>query len=156
MTKQPSRRGFLQSSVAASVGAYLGTGLRTKSSYASTFASPNEQPVVGFIGTGIRYHTYHCEQALKYGPCAGIADVDFVQAGRAQQAAIDIHREKGLPLNIGVYDDYRGLLDRKDVDVVVIGSVDHWHTKMVCDALAAGKDVYCEKPLCVPVIDRTN
>lgn len=151
MIKNPSRRGFLTSSLAASVGAYLGSGLRTKASFGSTFASPNEQPVVGFIGTGIRYHTYHCKQALKFGPCAGVADVDFVQAGRAQQAAIDIHREKGHPLNIGVYDDYRELLDRKDVDVIVIGSVDHWHTKMVCDALAAGKDVYCEKPLTLTI-----
>ncbi len=151
MNTQASRRRFLQSSVALSAGAYLGTGLRTKESYGSTFSTPSEQPVVGFIGAGIRYHTYHCKQALSFGPCAGIADVDFVQLGRAQQAAIDIHRAKNLPLNIGVHEDYRHLLDRKDVDVIVIGSVDHWHTKMVCDALAAGKDVYCEKPLTLTI-----
>lgn len=151
MSNQASRRGFITTSAAASVGAFLGAGLRTRESAGSTFLTPNEQPVIGFVGTGIRYHTYHCEQALKYGPCAGIADVDYLQLGRAQQAAINVHREKDLPLDIRVHEDYRHLLDRKDIDVMVIGSVDHWHTKMVCDALAAGKDVYCEKPLTLTI-----
>ena len=43
--------------------------------------------------------------------------------------------------------DYRAVLDRKDIDAVVIGSPDHWHVKMTLDAMAAGKDVYVEKPL---------
>ena len=146
-----TRRNFIRNSALASVGAYLGTGLRARSSFGSSFASPNEQPVIGFIGTGIRYHTYHGEQALKFGPCAGIADCDSVQLGRAQQKAIDIHRDQDRPLVIGAYEDYRKLLDHKDVDVIVIGSVDHWHTKMVCDALNAGKDVYCEKPLTLTI-----
>ncbi len=152
MSHLSTRRRFLQRIAAVSAGTCLGvTGLRAKESFASNFDSPNEQPVVGFIGTGIRYHTYHCEQALQYGPCAGIADVDFVQGGRAQQAAIDVHRANKRPLNIAVYEDYRHLLDRDVVDVIVIGSVDHWHTKMVIDSLAAGKDVYCEKPLTLTI-----
>ncbi|MFK7735953.1 MAG: Gfo/Idh/MocA family protein [Pirellulaceae bacterium] len=146
-----TRRSFLQSSALLGAGAYLGTGLRTQTSYASSFASPNEQPVIGFIGAGIRYHTYHCKEALKYGPCAAVADCDFVQAGRAVQAAVDIHREKNYPLTISAHEDYRHLLDRKDIDVIVCGAVDHWHTKMVCDALNAGKDVYCEKPLTLTI-----
>lgn len=150
MTVSTHRRGFLQSSLAAGV-AGLGVGLRARESDSANFVSANEQPVVGFIGCGIRYHTYHCKQALKFGPCAGLADVDFVQAGRAQQAAIDIHREQNRPLAIDVHDDYRHLLDRNDIDAIVIGSVDHWHTKMVVDALAAGKDVYCEKPLTLTI-----
>jgi len=150
MRNKPTRRTFLQAST-ASVAACLGTGLRSQESFSSTFKALNDQPVVGFIGTGIRFHTYHCKQALKYGPCAAIADCDLVQAGRAQQAAIDIHRADDLPLVIDVREDYRHVLDRSDVDVIVIGSVDHWHTKMVVDALNAGKDVYCEKPLTLTI-----
>ena len=45
------------------------------------------------------------------------------------------------------YRDYRKLLEDKDVDVVVIGTPDHWHCLQLTDALQAGKDVYCEKPI---------
>jgi predicted dehydrogenase len=50
-----------------------------------------------------------------------------------------------------IYEDYRGLLEQKDVEVVMIGTPDHWHTKMVIDACRAGKDVYVEKPLTLTV-----
>lgn len=143
-----SRRTFLRGT-AALAGWWVMRGPRSLA--ARGFQSPNEQPVIGFIGTGIRYHTYHGKQALKYGPCAAIADVDSLQAGRALQVAIDEHRSRNRPLVISAYEDYRRVLDRQDIDVVVIGTVDHWHTKIVIDALHAGKDVYCEKPLTLTI-----
>ena len=45
------------------------------------------------------------------------------------------------------YKDYRKLLENKDIDVVLIGTPDHWHCLQLTDALQAGKDVYCEKPI---------
>ena len=46
------------------------------------------------------------------------------------------------------YRDYRKVLDDKDVDAVLIATPEHWHHRMTLDAMAAGKDIYVEKPLC--------
>ncbi len=51
------------------------------------------------------------------------------------------------------YDDYRKLLDNKSLDFVVITTPDHWHAKQTIDAVAAGKHVYCEKPLSLTIAD---
>ncbi len=50
-----------------------------------------------------------------------------------------------------IFEDYREMLDRDDVDIVTIGTPDHWHAKILIDACRAGKDVYCEKPLTLTI-----
>ena len=116
--------------------------------------TPKEH-VVGFIGTGIRFHTALGRQACEFARCKKIADVDTAQAGRAWQVMMDVARDKGRPINMTVHEDYHDVLADEEIDVVVVASPDHWHTKHVIEAVRAGKDVYCEKPLTLTIAEGT-
>ena len=145
-----NRRDFIAASGISTVAmGFFPAGASADDSQPSN--SPNEQPVVAFIGTGIRFHTALAVNATEFGPCAKICDVDAAQAGRAWQKMIDIAREKKRPIDMTVHEDYQHALDDPSVTAVIIGSPDHWHTQQVLDALAAGKDVYCEKPLTLTI-----
>ena len=144
-----NRRNFLKSTAFGSAAILGGNNLAA--AYPPMRSNVNEEIGVGYIGAGIRYHSSLSRGGMKYGPCAGIADVDMVQLGRGMQVAIDMHRKNGRPIAVKGHEDYRQLLDNKDVDVVFIGSPDHWHTKQAIDAMRAGKDVYCEKPVTLTI-----
>jgi predicted dehydrogenase len=103
--------------------------------------SKNDRLRIGSIG--MRYQgTVIALKAQEHGDIVAIADVD--RHVREQARA-------GFGSTPAIYEDYRKLLDRKDVDVVTVGTPDHWHTKMVIDACRAGKDVYIEKPLTLTI-----
>jgi len=74
--------------------------------------------------------------------CAAICDVD--ENVLAKRSA-DIEKIQGK--KPAVYKDFRKLLENKDIDIIIIGTPDHWHCLPFVYALQAGKDVYCEKPL---------
>jgi myo-inositol 2-dehydrogenase/D-chiro-inositol 1-dehydrogenase len=134
----PSRRTFLATVPSAlAVGAWLNPGLQAQGSTRSA----NEQLGVGSIG--LRYQgTVDTHKAAMYGNIVAVCDVDRHVREQARAS---------FGSTPGIFEDYRELLARKDVDVVVIGTPDHWHTKMVIDACRAGKDVYCEKPLTLTI-----
>ncbi len=78
---------------------------------------------------------------------AAVCDVDKDNAAKAAKMVAD----KGNKCD--VYGDYRKLLDRKDIDAIVISTPDHWHALTTIHACEAGKDVYCEKPLTLTVAE---
>ena len=144
MATMPSRRDFLRVSTAAIAGtSFLPHRAWTRSSLAAVAKrSPNERPHIGAIGVGGRGRGI-TRQALRFGELVAVADVDL---RHAEQTRDQLSGGKAA-----VYQDYRRLLDRKDIDVVIIGTPDHWHTKICVEAIQSGRDVYCEKPLTLTI-----
>jgi len=103
-------------------------------------AHPSDRVGVGLVGAGIRGHIL-LDAARATGQANLITVCDCYQG----------HLDRALERTEGkietVFAQYKKVLDRKDVDAVLIATPDHWHLKMVLDALAAGKDVYIEKPM---------
>ncbi|MEX2026317.1 MAG: Gfo/Idh/MocA family oxidoreductase, partial [Pirellulaceae bacterium] len=98
----------------------------------------NERIITGHIGVGGQGNA-NLKGFLKN--AAAVCDVDH---GRAAATAKKIE-EAGNKCEL--FADYRKLLERKDIDAVVISTPDHWHALTTIHACQAGKDVYCEKPL---------
>lgn len=146
MSKQ-DRRTFLQSSVGAVSASLIPTHFAES---APLFRSANERPVIGFIGTGGRWNAIG-PAALKFADCVAIADVDASHVRKATARVKGLQSKKGVSKQIDTYEDYRQLLDRTDLDAVVIATPDHWHSKPSIDAMNSGRDVYCEKPLTLTI-----
>ena len=105
----------------------------------SRIVRANDRVRVGVLGAGGR-GTYVARLAREHG------DIEIAALADVYEPRLDQSRET---LNAGadVYGDFRAVLDRKDIDAVIIGSPDHWHVPMTVAAVEAGKDVYVEKPL---------
>jgi myo-inositol 2-dehydrogenase / D-chiro-inositol 1-dehydrogenase len=101
----------------------------------------NNRPLLGAIGLGGQ-GTGDANRARNYGDIVAVCDVQRQHAERAKEQ---------FGGKAEIYEDYRKLLERKDVEAVTIGTPDHWHTPIALAALAAGKHVYCEKPLTLTV-----
>jgi len=150
-SSKSSRRQFLKRSAAAATAAMV--PYHWSSRYAKA-QSANDRPNVAAIGTSIYTDRYtgageHDGQgsrigheAGKFGNILAVADVNLRHARRFAD------RYDG---KCQVYQDYRKLLERSDVEAVTVGTPDHWHVKIAIDAMRSGKDVYCEKPLTLTI-----
>lgn len=131
---QPTRRNFVRSSTTAAI-LYRLVG----NPPAMKAAAPSDQIRLGMIGMGIRgsYHMKTLSRLPGVRPVivADVYDGHLTWSKEFTGGAIDTTR------------DYRAVLDRKDVDAVVIATPDHWHLQMVLDSLSAGKHVFIEKPM---------
>jgi len=134
------RREFLQSSLGAGV-----TFLATRGFGQESKSPPNERIGLGFIGVGSRGMALLREFQQ-------FPDVDIVAVCDVHQERVDKAVAAAQGKAVGVK-DFRQVLDRKDVDAVVIATPPHWHALISILACQAGKDVYCEKPMCLTVAE---
>src|SRR6478752_1204628 len=141
MSLRASRRHFLKSASAA-VGLAAATPWPIiRPLRAQGASSKNDRLRIGCIG--MRYQgSVIADKARAHGDIVAICDVDRNIREQARAA---------FGSTPAIYENYRDLLARHDVDVVTIGTPDHWHAKMLIDACRAGKDVYCEKPLTLTI-----
>lgn len=142
-----TRRSFLRKSAGITAAGIAAPYIFTSSDLrADEPKSKNDRPVFGCIGLGDMSFRYPWKEitdsvnADKFGTVAAVCDVD---RNRAEEASDSGKR--------AVFHDYRKLLDRKDIEAVTISTPDHWHTKIAIDAMRAGKDVFCQKPLTLTI-----
>ena len=127
--------------------------------------SANDRLQVGVVGLGSRGYNLiddlvrHHEQAR----IVSICDVDvthhrdrpwgtgtaygLIPAEKKIEQAYTKQNVRNVSSQMGSYSDYRAVIDREDIDAIVVATPDHWHAQCTLDALRAGKDVYCEKPV---------
>jgi len=142
MTAHINRRGFLKTSACAA-GA-LATGFTSAPAIARV-QNANELVTLGFIGTGRM----------------GLANIGYqLKTGKTRIAAVcDVYKpnlQKAVEKTNGeaeAYRDFRKILDRKDIDAVIISTPDHWHALQTTLACEAGKDVFVEKPMSTSIAE---
>jgi len=132
-----SRRRFLGLSAAATTPYWFPCG----KSIAAESRSANDRPNIGLVGVGGRGMAIS-KLAAQLGNVVAICDADLKHAEKAKEV---------FGGTADIYQDYRKLLERNDVEVIINGTPDHWHTKINVDACHAGKDIYTEKPLTLTI-----
>jgi predicted dehydrogenase len=141
-----SRRKFLQNS-ASIIGGTMLVSATTNNAFGilKNKIAPGDRLHIGAIGiNGMGFSDLRSALKIPGVEVVALCDIDANVIGKRMndltKMNVDISRIK-------TYADYRKLLENKDVDIVIVGTPDHWHALIMMDACAAGKDVYCEKPV---------
>jgi predicted dehydrogenase len=142
-----TRRELIKTAAAATVATVAGVSAAKSSAYAvapSRVLGANERINVGFVGVGGQgmTHVRLLKENAEDNKTANVAVCDIYR--RRVKSALAFNE---LPDKAG-YDDYRKLLEVKDIDAVWIATSDNWHAPIAIAAMEAGKHVYIEKPMC--------
>jgi len=154
-----SRRGFIERSTAAMIGAGLPAWFareafadaQEKKADEAKKVGPNDEIVMGLIGCGGQ-GTGVMNNALKQKGVRVIAVCD-VDANRVDKAVEAVGKAGGKAEDVAKFHDFRDLARRDDLDAVIVGTVDHWHALASIEAMKYGSDVYCEKPLALTIAE---
>lgn len=136
-----SRRTFSQRAIAAT--AILCGGSFPVKLCAAGALAPSDVLTCGVVGAGGMASFHAANNVSPYLKITAVCDVDRTRAE-------SFNREL-LGGEARLFNDYHEVLGLKDIDVLLVCTPDHWHTKVAVDALRSGKDVYCEKPLTLTV-----
>ena len=139
MSKSPSRRRFLQSFGLLALAPAL-----IPSSLSGSKTKPNDRIQIGVIGigkqgSGLLRGFLHAETQV-----VAVCDVDRLKLAQAQSQVDKYYDHQNSCL---ATTDFREIINRSDIDAIVLGTPDHWHALPSILAARAGKDIYCEKPL---------
>ena len=141
--RRMTRRQFLKTSTAASFA------IAAAPAFAAEFADMKKR--VGLIGTGW-YGKVDLLRLIQVAPVevVSLCDVDKKMLGDAADIVASRQKSGKKPR---LYADYREMLKEKDLDIVLVGTPDHWHALTMIEAVKSGADVYCQKPTSVDVVE---
>jgi predicted dehydrogenase len=138
------RRQFMQKSLAGVAAAPAIVHVLGEEAAAYQSGSPNDKIQVGIIGVGARVQSGVLQAAVAV-PGVEVIGVCDAYKGRVTRAL------ERLGSQAKDYGDWRAMLADKSIDAVIIATPDHWHREQTVAALAAGKDVYLEKPMTLTI-----
>ena len=148
------RRTFLRTSAASASAAFVLPTIVP--SHVLGKQAPSNRIRIGQIGFGRIAQSHDLPESLKHDFTVGVAvaDVDLKRARLGKEWIMNYENELSkAAAGIGVYQDYREMLDREDLDAVIISTPDHWHARPAMDAALAGKHIYLQKPASLTIAE---
>lgn len=154
-----TRRGFIETAVKGAVATPVALLRFPDILPASVFgeSAPSNRINIGAIGTGRISRGHDLPGVWRYDSARvmAVCDLDSTRVAAARKLVNDYYaKQTGKPYDgVTGYSDYRELLQNKDIDAVIVSTPDHWHALIGIDAVAAGKDVYLQKPASLTIAE---